>query len=95
MNGVTLSDWASKPAYVLSRGAPAVFALANRTPAIQAIQLWGDAARLLHSMDDGWEPYWRDTILMQPGGGAHSAFVARQMAARIHLTKHRAAGVGP
>jgi hypothetical protein len=27
-------------------------------------------------MGDGWEPYWRDTILIQPGRSAPIAFVA-------------------
>ena len=76
INGATFVDWAPKPAYVIPLGQPAVFALANKTAVVQAIRLWGHVARLLHSMDDGWEPYWRDTILIQPGRTAHVAFVA-------------------
>ena len=53
-----------------------MFAVANKTAAVQAIRLWGHVARLLHAMDDGWEPYWRDTFLIQPGRTAHIAFVA-------------------
>jgi hypothetical protein len=69
---------------VIPRGQPAVFALANKTAVGQAMRLWGHVAQLPHSMDDGWGPYWRDTILIQPGRSAHVAFVAdRQMAARI------------
>jgi FtsP/CotA-like multicopper oxidase with cupredoxin domain len=97
INGVTFSSWAPKPAYVLPRGAPAVFALANRTAAVQAIRLWGHVARLLHSMDDGWEPYWRDTILIQPGRTAHVAFVADnpgKWPLESAIPEHRAAGVG-
>ncbi len=76
LNGVTFADWAPKPAAVIPRGAPAVFAIANKTAVVQAMRLGGHVARLLHSMDDGWEPYWRDTILIQPGRTAHIAFVA-------------------
>jgi FtsP/CotA-like multicopper oxidase with cupredoxin domain len=97
INGVTFSGWAPKPAYVLPRGAPAVFALANRTAVVQAIRLWGHVARLLHSMDDGWEPYWRDTILIQPGRTAHIAFVADnpgKWPLESAIPEHRAAGVG-
>jgi FtsP/CotA-like multicopper oxidase with cupredoxin domain len=97
INGVTFSGWAPKPAYVLPRGAPAVFALANRTAVVQAIRLWGHVARLLHSMDDGWEPYWRDTILTQPGRTAHVAFVADnpgKWPLESAIPEHRAAGVG-
>jgi FtsP/CotA-like multicopper oxidase with cupredoxin domain len=32
--------------------------------------------RLLHDLDDGWEPYWRDTVLIAPGKTKHVAFVA-------------------
>jgi hypothetical protein len=59
INGATFVDWAPKPAYVIPRGQAAVFALANKTAVVQAIRLWGHVARLLHSMDDGREPYWR------------------------------------
>jgi FtsP/CotA-like multicopper oxidase with cupredoxin domain len=97
INGVTFSGWAPKPAYVIPRGAPAVFALANKTAVVQAIRLWGHVARLLHSMDDGWEPYWRDTILVQPGRTAHVAFVADnpgKWPLESAIPEHRAAGVG-
>ena len=97
MNGATFVDWAPKPAYVIPRGQPAVFALANKTAVVQAIRLWGHVARLLHLMDDGWEPYWRDTILIQPGRTVHVAFVADnpgKWPLESALPEHRAAGVG-
>jgi len=97
INGATFIDWAPKPAYVIPRGQPAVFALANKTAVVQAMRLWGHVARLLHSMDDGWEPYWRDTILIQPGRSAHVAFVAEnpgKWPLESAIPEHRAAGVG-
>jgi len=97
VNGLTFVDWAPKPAYLLSRGRPAVFALSNKTAVVQAIRLWGHVARLLHAMDDGWEPYWRDTILIQPGRTGHIAFVADnpgKWPLESALPEHRAAGVG-
>ena len=97
VNGTTFVDWSTKPSYVLPRGAPAVFALANKTAFVQALRLWGHAARLLHSMDDGWEPYWRDTILIQPGRTVHIAFVADnpgKWPLESTIPEHRAAGVG-
>ena len=96
VNGATFVEWSAKPAYVLRRGQPAVFALANKTGAVQALRLWGHVARLLHSMDDGWEPYWRDTILIQPGRSAHIAFVADnpgKWPLESAIPEHRAAGV--
>ncbi len=97
VNGATFVDWSAKPAYALPRGAPTVFALANKTAVVQALRLWGHVARLLHSMDDGWEPYWRDTILIQPGRTAHIAFVADnpgKWPLESAIPEHRAAGVG-
>jgi FtsP/CotA-like multicopper oxidase with cupredoxin domain len=97
LNGVTFVDWAQKPAAIISRGAPAVFAIANKTAVVQAMRLGGHVARLLHSMDDGWEPYWRDTILIQPGRTAHIAFVADnpgKWPIESAIPEHRAAGVG-
>jgi FtsP/CotA-like multicopper oxidase with cupredoxin domain len=96
INGATFVDWAPKPAYLIPRGQPAVFALANKTAVVQALRLWGHVARLLHSMDDGWEPYWRDTILIQPGRSAHVAFVADnpgKWPLESAIPEHRAAGV--
>ena len=97
LNGVTFADWAPKPAAVIPRGAPSVFAIANKTAVVQAMRLGGHVARLLHSMDDGWEPYWRDTILIQPGRTTHIAFVADnpgKWPIESAIPEHRAAGVG-
>ena len=97
VNGASFVDWAPKAAHVIPRGQPAVFALANKTAVVQAIRLWGHVARLLHSMDDGWEPYWRDTFLIQPDRTAHIAFVADnpgKWPLESAIPEHRAAGVG-
>ncbi len=32
--------------------------------------------RLLHDLDDGWEPYWRDSVLVAAGKTKHVAFIA-------------------
>ena len=97
VNGATFVDWSTKPAYALARGQPAVFALANKTASVQALRLWGHVARLLHPMDDGWEPYWRDTILIQPGRTTHIAFAADnpgKWPIESAIPERRAAGVG-
>jgi FtsP/CotA-like multicopper oxidase with cupredoxin domain len=97
LNGVTFADWAQKPAFAIPRGAPSVFAIANKTKAVQAMRLGGHAARILHSMDDGWEPYWRDTILVQPGRTISVAFVADnpgKWPIESAIPEHRAAGIG-
>ncbi len=94
---MTFVDWTAKPLAKVARGAPTVFAFANRTAVVQAMRLGGHVARLLHSMDDGWEPYWRDTILIQPGRTLHVAFIADnpgKWPIESAIPEHRAAGVG-
>ena len=97
VNGATFTDWGPNPLARIVRGAPTVFAFANKTAVVQAMRLGGHVARLLHSMDDGWEPYWRDTILIQPGRTLHVAFVADnpgKWPIESAIPEHRAAGVG-
>jgi FtsP/CotA-like multicopper oxidase with cupredoxin domain len=76
IGGISFTDWAAKPAFAVPRGAPVTLGLVNKTSATQAIRLNGHVARLLHALDDGWEPYWRDILLVQPGKTVHAAFVA-------------------
>ncbi len=97
VNGATFTDWGPKPIAQVAHGQPTVFAFANRTAVVQAMRLGGHVARLLHSMDDGWEPYWRDTILIQPGRTLHVAFIADnpgKWPIESAIPEHRAAGVG-
>ena len=51
-------------------------ALVNRSSVVQQIHVHGHAMRLLHDLDDGWEPYWRDSVLVAPGKTKHVAFIA-------------------
>ena len=76
VSGVTFKDWSAKSAFTAPRGAPVTLGLANKTPYPQTMRLWGHVARLLHPLDDGWEPYWRDILVVQPGKTLHAAFIA-------------------
>ncbi|MBM6595805.1 multicopper oxidase family protein [Microvirga pudoricolor] len=64
------------PALRVKRGAPVVLALDNRTPYPQPFHLHGHSFRLLHAMDDGWEPYWLDTLQVPEKRTIRIAFVA-------------------
>lgn len=48
----------------------------NRTAELIGFRVHGAAMRLLHALDDGWEPYWRDSVLVPPGKTVRVAFVA-------------------
>jgi FtsP/CotA-like multicopper oxidase with cupredoxin domain len=76
IDGVTFKDWGAKPSFAVGRGTPVTLGLINRTAVAQTIRLNGHVARLLHPLDDGWEPYWRDILIVQPGKTIHAAFVA-------------------
>jgi FtsP/CotA-like multicopper oxidase with cupredoxin domain len=76
IDGVTFKDWSPKPSFSVPRGSPVTLGLVNKTAVTQAIRLNGHVARLLHALDDGWEPYWRDIFLLLPGKTIHAAFVA-------------------
>jgi FtsP/CotA-like multicopper oxidase with cupredoxin domain len=96
INGATLRDWPAKPLFAIARGAPVTLGIVNNTAVTQAIRLYGHFMRLLHAMDDGWEPYWRDNVLIAPGKTSHVAFVADNPGhwpIESTIAEHQAAGV--
>jgi FtsP/CotA-like multicopper oxidase with cupredoxin domain len=64
------------PLLSVKRGSPVVLAVKNQTPAIQPIHLHGHVFRLLHARDDGWEPYWLDTLQVPEDKTVQIAFIA-------------------
>lgn len=66
----------AKPIVSVKRGTPVVLALINRTSWLQTLHLHGHVCRMLHGLDDGWEPYWLDTISIAAGQTLRVAFVA-------------------
>jgi FtsP/CotA-like multicopper oxidase with cupredoxin domain len=76
LNGVASDGFAQKPLFSVKRGGAVTLGLINRTAFVQQIHIHGHAMRLLHDLDDGWEPYWRDCVLAPEGKTKHVAFVA-------------------
>jgi FtsP/CotA-like multicopper oxidase with cupredoxin domain len=76
INGAAWDGWAKKPLFSVKRGGPVSLGLVNRTAFLQQIHIHGHHMRLLHDLDDGWEPYWRDSVLVPAGKTKHVAFVA-------------------
>ncbi|MBJ6126047.1 multicopper oxidase family protein [Microvirga splendida] len=64
------------PLVKVKRGTPVVLALTNQTAFMQPLHLHGHAFRLLHALDDGWEPYWLDTVQVPENKTIRIAFVA-------------------
>ena len=76
INGVASDGFSGKPLFTVKRGSAVSLALVNKSAFPQQIHLHGHAVRLLHDLDDGWEPYWRDAVLVADGRTKHIAFVA-------------------
>ena len=76
LNGKRYDGLAEPPLFSAKRGTPLMLGFTNRTKIIQAVHVHGHAMRLLNDLDDGWEPYWRDTLLLAEGKTKHVAFVA-------------------
>jgi len=61
---------------VAERGRTVMMALDNRDVAEHVVHLHGHHFRLLDRLDDGWKPYWLDTIVVAGRQTARIAFVA-------------------
>ena len=64
------------PLFTAKRGQPVVMGVTNRTGFVQPFHLHGHVFRLLHPLDDGWEPYWLDTMQVPEGKTLRLAFMA-------------------
>jgi hypothetical protein len=65
-----------RPLFSVRRGRPIVLALANRTEAPYVVHLQAHPVRLLDRLDDGWKPFWLDTVVVGAGQTERVAFVA-------------------
>jgi FtsP/CotA-like multicopper oxidase with cupredoxin domain len=78
------ADWvtpakftASVPsAFRVKAGRVVVLALTNRADIATVFHLHGHHFRLLDRLDDGWKPFWLDTLAIEPGQTQRIAFLA-------------------
>jgi FtsP/CotA-like multicopper oxidase with cupredoxin domain len=66
----------TSPAFHVKAGRVVVLALTNRAAIATVFHLHGHHFRLLDRLDDGWKPYWLDTLALQPGETQRIAFLA-------------------
>ena len=64
------------PAFRARVGRAVVLALNNPGPVAAVFHLHGHHFRLLDRLDDGWKPYWLDTLAVAPGQTQRIAFAA-------------------
>ena len=75
---VTPANFAASapPAFRARKGRTVVLALTNRAAIITVFHLHGHHFRLLDRLDDGWKPFWLDTLAIEPGQTQRIAFAA-------------------
>jgi FtsP/CotA-like multicopper oxidase with cupredoxin domain len=64
------------PVFRARTGRTVVLALINRDPIASVFHLHGHHFRLLDRLDDGWKPFWLDTLAIEPGQTQRVAFAA-------------------
>jgi FtsP/CotA-like multicopper oxidase with cupredoxin domain len=82
--GAPSSDWVTPARFAISSaptfrgksGRAAVLALSNRADTTTVFHLHGHHFRLLDRLDDGWKPFWLDTLAIEPGQTQRVAFLA-------------------
>ncbi|WP_374546347.1 multicopper oxidase family protein [Rhodoblastus sp.] len=76
INGKASTGQDGPPLFSVKKGTPVSLGLVNKSLFPQVIHIQGHVVRLLHDHDDGWEPYWRDSVIVPPLRTKHIAFVA-------------------
>ncbi len=82
--GGPAADWvapasfaaSAPPAFRAKAGRVVVLALTNRAAIATVFHLHGHHFRLLDRLDDGWKPFWLDTLAIEPGQTQRIAFAA-------------------
>ncbi len=64
------------PAFRAKTGRTVVLALTNRADVPSVFHLHGHHFRLLDRLDDGWKPFWLDTLVIEAGQTQRIAFAA-------------------
>jgi FtsP/CotA-like multicopper oxidase with cupredoxin domain len=67
---------ATPPAFRAKAGRTVVLSLINRAETTSTFHLHGHHFRLLDRLDDGWKPFWLDTIAIDAGQTQRIAFAA-------------------
>lgn len=96
INGAASKAYEGDPLFRVKRGTPVSLGLVNRSDAATVIHAHGHAMRLLHDLDDGWEPYWRNGVVVPPAKTKHVAFIADspgKWALHDDILEHEAAGL--
>ncbi len=96
LNGGAIGGFSGPPLMRVKQGRPCVVAVTNKSAWVQVIHIHGHHFRYLHPFDDGWEPYWIDTLVVAAGQTIRVAFDAAAVgkwAIRSSVLEHFESGV--
>lgn len=96
MAGFASSGHHGPALFSVKRGRPVVLAVPNNTAFPHAMHLHGHHFRLLDNLDDGWKPFWLDTIVVQPRQTVRIAFIADnpgKWMIHCHMLEHQETGM--
>ncbi len=94
--GGKVRSYADKPLFAVPKGTPVSLRFVNKGAVAVPMCVHGHAVRLLHDLDDGWEPYWRNGVIVPAGRAKLVAFVADapgKWALRSDVVEQEAAGI--
>jgi FtsP/CotA-like multicopper oxidase with cupredoxin domain len=83
--------------FSVRRGRTVMLAFVNDTGFPHAMHLHGHHFRVLDRLDDGWKPWWLDTVLVMPWQTERIAFIADnpgKWVIHCHMLEHHATGMG-
>ena len=75
-NGQPMDVANSKPLFSVRRGTPLTLGFVNSSDVPHVMRVHGHVVRQLHLLDDGWEPYWRDGVIVPDGKTVRVALLA-------------------
>lgn len=88
--------YGGRPIASVKRGTPVSIAFQNKSAAALSMHVHGQAMRLLHDLDDGWEPYWRNAVIVPRHARKIVALLPQapgKWAVRCDIADHEAAGL--
>jgi FtsP/CotA-like multicopper oxidase with cupredoxin domain len=96
MAGFASSGHHGPPLFSVKRGRTVVLGFPNRTAFPHSMHLHGHHFRLLDNLDDGWKPFWLDTVVVLPERTARIAFLADnpgKWMLHCHMLEHAETGM--
>jgi FtsP/CotA-like multicopper oxidase with cupredoxin domain len=96
INGQATKAYEGAPLFRVRRGTPVTLGFINHAAVPIVMHVHGHVVRLLHDLDDGWEPYWRNAVVVPAGKTKHVAFLADspgKWALHDDILEHEASGL--